>query len=180
MYHREQLWGNSFQISRSCSLKVRWGCMLIISIEFIFLVGQSCSRTHFTLSKLKKNIIFADWAIRWKLKFNISSLSSLQADNQVSVSLAMRRNGQQHHPMRLIGPCSVQCHCFSLFFLFQQASSTTAPPIKEQWRSVPLVTALGVCGGGIIAFMSGCIVAFLYRRARRNHGVAVIECNRTS
>ena len=28
----------------------------------------------FTLSKLKKNIIFADWAIKWKLKFNISSL----------------------------------------------------------------------------------------------------------
>ena len=29
MYHEEQRWGNSFQISRSCSLKVGWGCMLI-------------------------------------------------------------------------------------------------------------------------------------------------------
>ena len=33
----------------------------------------------FTLSKLKKNIIFADWAIKWKLKFNISSLSKKNA-----------------------------------------------------------------------------------------------------
>ncbi|CAH3104213.1 unnamed protein product [Pocillopora meandrina] len=49
------------------------------------------------------------------------------------------------------------------------ASSTTAPPIKEQRRSVPLLTTLGVCGGAIIAFMGGCIMAFLYRRARRNH-----------
>ncbi|XP_058940136.1 fibroblast growth factor receptor 3-like [Pocillopora verrucosa] len=49
------------------------------------------------------------------------------------------------------------------------ASSTTAPPIKEQRRSVPLLTTLGVCVGAIIAFMGGCIMAFLYRRARRNH-----------
>ena len=167
MYHREQLWGNSFQISRSCSLKVRWGCMLIISMEFTFLIGQSCSRTQYEI------LLYLNWR-------KTSFLPTEQADNQVSVSHAMRRNGQQHHPIRLIGPCSVQSHCFSLFFLFQQASSTTAPPIKEQWRSVPLVTALGVCGGGIISFMSGCIVAFLYRRARRNHGVALLECNRTS
>ncbi|CAH3104281.1 unnamed protein product [Pocillopora meandrina] len=71
-------------------------------------------------------------------------------------------------------------YCFANNSAGEKASKTAflstkdlAPPIKEQQRSVPLVTALGVCGGAILAFMSGCIMAFLYRRARRNHEVTL-------
>ncbi|XP_066018810.1 immunoglobulin superfamily DCC subclass member 3-like [Pocillopora verrucosa] len=60
-----------------------------------------------------------------------------------------------------------------------RAFSTTASPIKEQQRSFPLITVLGVCGGTITAFMSGCIMAFLYGHTRRSYEVILIECDHT-
>ena len=159
--------------------------MLILHFAFIFLEGQSCSRTQYEI------LLYLNWRKTsflpteqlnesWNLIFPRSMQILEGRSSGFSFShYETKRPAAPYNALDNSMQCSILLFCL-LFFIFQQASSNTAPPIKEQQRSVPLVTALGVCGGAILAFMSGCIMAFLYRRARRNHEVTLIECNRTS